>query len=538
LASPQLSSIAINSVEEIAIMKGTGSVLYGNGATAGAIVISTNKQFNAEDLAQIGTTYGSNNTTQQTLNIKKTTTVNGLNLLGAINAEALHSNGSKEINADGTRNSLDNTNLAATVGVQKGVNSATFSLAKTQSEVNYPGAMSLSDFNHNPDANTTGGDTNQTYETITKNLVLATEIGANTKLSYTLNNLDKNSVFTTYDYSLSYLQTEHELDAKTQLERVVLQYGLSTSNADRDAESAYGMNRTTRDDRAAYGLATFDLTDKLIFSAGLRVHQFDYKYQDAITKQEKTDTLHAKEVGLNYLINAQNSVFVSFNDAFLAPNVDRFFDYGGIFNEIIDPQQAKTYTLGYKHQQNTLKFSTEVFYVDLNDEIYFDSITYTNTNIDKSHKNGLNMAFSKQFASFTTGADYTFVNAIIDQEAGQDYSGNHLPGVSEHTLKLFAHYDFNSSLFTALPNHRLKVVHKQGSDSFATSDFDNANGQYPGYKSTDLSYQIANKQLSIQLGINNILNENNGLYIKQGTSANVYPTNYERYYYASANYRF
>ncbi|WP_127470597.1 TonB-dependent receptor [Thiomicrorhabdus aquaedulcis] len=538
LAPPQLSGIALNSVEEIAIIKGSGAVLYGNGATAGAIIITTNKNFTATELAQLGTSYGSNNTTQQTLNVKKTTSVNGFNLLTALNAEAFHTHGSKEINLDGTRNSTDNTNLAGTFGVQKGVNSATLSLAKNQSDVNYPGSMPLTEFKQNPDANTTTGNTNQTYETTTKTLTLATELNANTKLSYTLNRLDKNSTYVTYDSAFDYEQTTHKLDAKTQLNSVLLQYGLSKGDAQRDGQSTFSNNRTTRNDTAAYGLMTVDVTKQLVLSAGMRAQQFDYQYQDATQKRKQNDHLQAHELGLNYLLSAHNSVYTSFSNAFLAPNIDRFFNFGGAFNEFITPQQSQTFTLGFKHQQNTLKLTTELFYVDLSDEIYYDSSTFTNTNLDKSHKQGLNAAITQQFNAITAGADYTYVNALIDQEAGKDYSGNRLPGVSEHTLKLFAHYDFTSNLFTTLPNHRLKVMHKQGSDSFAMSDFDNANGQYPGYKSTDLSYQIANKQLNIQIGVNNLLDEDNGLYVASNTSTVVYPTQYERYYYVSANYTF
>lgn len=546
LATPQLSSIALNSVEEITLIKGTGSVLYGNGTGAGAIVITTNRGVQSDDIADISTSYGSNATSHQTLNVKKTADVEGVRLLGTLNAEALHSNGAKKINADGTRNTVDNTQLSATVGLAKGSSSAILTLEKNDSEVHYAEAMPLADFREDPSANLTGGNTQQNDETIRKKLTLATELAAHTRLTYTLSQQDKssdsvwNGDWGPVEFGFDTTQTQHKLDLKTQWERMVLQYGLSQQEAERKGSD----NTTSRDDTSLYALATLNATEALTLSAGYRVQNFDYRFQNADQDLKQNDDLYAYNLGLNYLLNAKASVYANVNHAFLAPNIDRFFTFNFTtgayeFNQFIKPQQTQTYTLGYKRQDNGLSLNAELFYVDLNDEIYYDPVTYKNTNLDESHKQGLNLAVEQNWQHFSAGLDYSYVDAVIDQHSNGGYRSNALPGTAEHTLKLFGQYEFTASWWTALPEQRLRITHKQSSDSYAISDFSNEFGRYTGYRSTDLSYQLANKQLAIQIGVNNVFDESNGLYVvKWDNTINVHPSVYERYYYVSARYQF
>jgi iron complex outermembrane receptor protein len=527
LVPQQLSSVALESIENINILRGSGSVLYGNGANAGAIVITTNRGFSADDNASISTSYGSNQTSQQSINLNKIINVDSFQILGALSAESLHSNGSKKVTSDGTRNSLDNTNLSGTVGIKKNHTSALITIAKNNSSVNYPGSMSIEDFNKNPDADVTNG-VEQTYEVISKKLALSTKISENTRIDYTLNKLNKNSTSITYNSKSDYDVTEHHLSLKTILDSSVFQYGLEKKSS--TIEGTYGDK--ARDEIAGFISANFDINDRILINTGYRKHNFEYP-----DNSKANDDLNAYNLGINYLLDNSSAIFSNINHAFLVPNFDRLFTSSG-YNDGIKPQESNTFTLGYKLKQIDFSAKAELFYSDLENEIYYNNATSQNTNLDKSHKKGLNLAFQQSSNNLKTGIDYSYVQAIIDNEAGQNYSGKLLPGTPEHTIKLFAQYDFASSMFSSLPKQSIKVNHKQTSDSYMMDDFENVGAKAPGYRSTDISYKLSNKKLSIQLGINNILDENNGLYLYRTSGDKVYPTNYERYYYVSANYQF
>ncbi len=531
LVPQQLSAVSLSSIEEISILRGAGSVLYGNGATAGAIIISTNKGFKDKDRSNISTSYGSHATTQQTLNIKKTFDIDGVTLLGALNTEAQHSNGSKKINSDGTRNSLDNTNISGTFGIKKNDTSAMFTVQKNDSAVNYPGGMTLDEFNANPGADQASG-TMQTYKVENKSLLLSTLLSKNTHLDYTFHNLEKNSTYTSSGYSSDYVQTEHKIDLKTILDSMIIQYGLAKKESNVDTTYA----SKSRSESSSYVLVNYNANDKLLISSGVRKQFFDY----ASDSQANSD-LNAYNLGINYSLDNQSSIYTNINHAFLVPNFDRLFP-SGVFNSDIKPQESDTYTLGYKLKNAKFSAKAEVFYINLNNEIYYYKAPLyqdsKNTNLDKSHKTGINLSLNGSINALKTGVNYNYVHSVIDKETGHNYSGNLLPGVAEHTVNLFAQYDFSSSLFASLPNHSLKLNHKQTSSSFMMDDFNNEGTKAPGYKSTDISYLLSNKQLSLQLGINNIFNESNGLYLYRTTGTKVYATNYDRYYYVTASYQF
>jgi iron complex outermembrane receptor protein len=543
MAPQQLSSIALDSIEEISILRGAGSVLYGNGATAGAIVITTNKGFSSKDISKISTSYGSNATSQQSIALRKTVKENGLEFLGAFNAETLHSQGSKKINSDGTQNSIDNTNTSGTFGIKKQDSSAIFSISENDSAVNYPGTMDVEDFNTDPDANLTSGSAEQTYNVVTKKMVLSIPISDSTQIKYSLNNIEKSSVYFSPDYnftnSTDYSTTEHKLDLKTILDAIVFQYGLNKTNSDTTSTTTYDTSKKSRDEIAGYISANYDYNSKILVNAGYRKQFFEYS-----NNSKGNDDLNAYNLGLNVLMDDKSSVYANLNHAFLVPNFDRLFPLTGYpsapkFNPDIKPQESDTYTLGYKLQKKDLTAKAEVFYIDLTNEIYYKTLPSPdfglNTNLEDSHKKGVNLSFQKQLHQLSYGLGYNYVDARIDKGV---YKGNTLPAAPKHTLKVNAQYDFVNALFSSLPNHQISLSHKQTSESFMMDDFDNIGSKAPGYKSTDMSYKLSNKQLSIQLGVDNIFEEANGLYIYRSSGNKVYATNYERYYYLSATYQF
>ena len=532
---PQLlSSINIASIEDISIIKGSGSVLYGDGATAGAIIINTNGGFNSQDSASISQTYGSYDSSHQSLQVKKSTQHGRYTLLGGINAETFNNRGSKQIKSDGTRNSVDSNNLSATVGIQRDQTSATLVLSKNNSKVNYPGSMTLADFNTDAGADQTAGNNGQRFEETRKKLSIKTAMTDSTQFVYVLNRLDKYSVYNSGWFS-DYVTTEHKADFKTKFDRAVLQYGLSKTEAFRDGST----NRTTKDNQALYGSIDLALNESLSINAGYRSQDVDYRYKSTtLDNKQSNKGLTAYNLGLNYLLNQQSSIYANLNKAFQAPNVDNFFKWGGSFNAFIKPMTTDTITLGYKRNSSDLTLKAELFYIDLSDEIYYNPVSSSNTNIDKSHKKGANFSITKSMDYVTTGLDYAYVQAKIDKEAGTTYAGKTLPGSAENTLKVFALFDYSSKLTPSLPDHLFRISHKQTSDTYAMSDWSNAYGKFKGYQSTDISYSLSNKDLSIQLGINNLLDNSNGLYLLSGGAIKVYPTTFERTYYVSANYQF
>ena len=182
--------------------------------------------------------------------------------------------------------------------------------------------------------------------------------------------------------------------------------------------------------------------------------------------------------------------------------------------------KANSITLGYNNINATNKFKIAAYYVDLTDEIYFNPMTFSNTNSDKSHKYGLDI-YDKWLITnnWNVMVNYNYVQAIIDEEEnfGSDLAGNHLPGVSDHNIKATINY---------LPNEQttFSLTQLYRSEAYAINDFGNDFEQkQAAYLSTNISATYTQESYEIFAKINNLLNHKNGLWVQDDA---IYPVNY------------
>lgn len=532
LVPQQLSSINLNQIKEIQILRGSGAVLYGNGAVAGAIIINTKKPSINASSASASISYGSNQSVTKSLLANGSKNINDYTLFGGIAIDQYKTDGSRKIKSDGTKNNVSNDNYSTSFGVKRSGTSLEIKLSKNHAEVNYPGSVDIADFNKDPGADLTSGSNQQKYDVVSKQLILISEITDNTTLQYTLNKENKESIFYSSPHFISeYESTNHRLELKSFMDSAIFQYGLEKNI--NNVVTTYSDK--SRLDKSYFVVGNFDVNNNTTINTGYRKQFFEYPDQ-----AKGDDAQNAYELGVNYKINDHSAIYANYNKAFLIPNFDRLFP-SGTFNEEIVPQQSYNYTTGYKYKKQNVSLNAELFFIDLENEIYLDpTIGFfgANRNIDKSHKKGINLSTSRESNGWSYGLAYSYVKAIIDKEAGKDYAGNALPAAPEHTIKLNGSYKFTSSVIPRLPNHKVSIDHKQTSDSYMIGDFNNISEKAPGYKTTNINYKVANKNLGLQIGVNNLFNDNNGLFLYRSTGNKVYATDYERFYYAKLDYSF
>lgn len=271
----------------------------------------------------------------------------------------------------------------------------------------------------------------------------------------------------------------------------------------------------------------------------MRRERVEYAYTPVVgAALEADERLTSWELGANYRLDPALSLFASYSDAFLAPDIDRFFStdwstYEVIFNGFIEPAQARTVTLGINHLTDRNRLKLSVFHARLENEIYLEPISYMNTNIDKSHKYGLELQDSLQITPNVIGlVNYAWTRAIIDREAdgGGAYEGKDLPGVSRHSLVMGLNIRVSDK-------GNLNVSHTWRSKAWAADDFDNDNAQKQrAYQSTDVAYrhQVA-KDVELYAGISNLFDRENGLWVRDDA---IYPIDFERTWKVGARVRF
>ncbi len=522
---PQLlSAIAPSSIERIEIIKSGGIVRSGDGANAGVIYITT-KQGNAVEL---GLYAGNNNTYDASLYIGYADDLYSISAA----AERYISDGARTVNAQGDSSEHDLKNGTITLTLTP---TDTLELSAgyqaTRLESTYGGALSLSEFLDDPSQAGTSGSSEQEYDSDVYSLSLAYDITDTLQLSAHGSREEKESRYLTYSSVAEYTYDTLTTTLDYHSNALTAAFGVDLFNGEREG---YG-NKTSKDNLAAFILAQYRLENHT-FKAGYRYEEVSYRYRDADNRLSDDERLHGVELGYNYRLNAERSVFASYAHAYQAPGIDRFFNFGGSFNSFINPMKSDTITLGYSAITPQNKFKISLFYADLSDEIYYHAdptfINAKNTNIDASYKYGLDL-YDKFLVTdtFHVSINYNYVKAIIDNEveSGEDYSNNELPGVPNHTAKVMLSY---------LPNEHLtlSLLHTHRSSAYAADDFNNNFVQeQQTYRSTDITANYVTGHYEFFGKINNLFDQSNGLWIKDDA---IYPVNFSTTFIAGLKVRY
>ena len=525
MSSQLLSSIPIESIEKIEILKGTGSVAYGDGANAGVINIITNGKNDNYIKA-----YGGNNGT------KNATASVGFNY-DKIIANALidytSTDGTREL-ITGEKDENYNRNKLFNV-VYLPTDDLELNLTRNYSNmnINYAGSLTLEDYEKNP--NKANKFTEQYFSSYVTTGGFKYNFNPNLSWESTYSDEDKISNYITYLSKSKYEYKSFTSKLSYQQDNYKLLLGVDSFDGDRIATS----NITNKENKAAFVSGEYNITDDLKISSGVRRENVEYKYEpNGAETLENDSNLNAYDVGTNYQIDEISSVFANYNKSYQSPDIDRFFYndwYSGTttFNGFIEPAKVNNYTVGYNNIQKNNKFKLSMFRADLKNEIYYYNLAYANknTNIDESHKYGVEV-FDKYLITdnLYTSANYSYIIAKIDEEndGNGTYNGKDLPGVSKHNVTLNLGYDINS-ISTVLS-------HTYRNSAYAANDFaNNFMQKQEAYHSTDFGTSYTYQKVEVFAKIQNLFDRANGLWIKDNA---IYPVNFERTYYAGMKVKF
>jgi len=293
-----------------------------------------------------------------------------------------------------------------------------------------------------------------------------------------------------------------------------------------DGTRVGSTNRTSKNNSGYYVQGQYRL-DSLTLSLGARRENVEYDYVAAGTALHDAHHLSALDMGLNYRLSRKTALFANYNQSFQAPDIDRFFDFGGTFNAFIAPAEVKILTAGINHIENNNRLKLAVFRANLKNEIYYFNPTPAlyngiNTNIDQSHKYGLELQDNWRVRpDLSLSANYTYTRAIIDQEnnGGVAYNGKDLPGVPRHGIILGLGYRLTEK-------SGLNLTHVWRSTAYAAEDFANNFAQKQGgYQSTGLAYRYHDKASEWSASIDNLFEHKNGLWIHDDA---IYPVSFTR----------
>lgn len=519
--TPQLiGSIPLADIERIEITKGSGSLMFGDGAMAGSIQIYTRAHQGVTLAASVGNHGMLTGTATAGMSTEKLTLSASADYASLDGYSARDPSGhTDESSSRSWRGSLA---FRPVERLELGLDAAS-----TRIDVRYSSPLSLAQFKadpaqvgSNPWASPANAYNHQNLSSDQWGIGLKAALATGLDLSFKHYREDKLSAYPTwhagYDYDSDDLGLRYATGAFD------MAGGVQRFDGVRSDRNGFGDNDTGKRNLGYYLHGQYRL-DRTTFSAGARREKVEYRYAPtAAAASQAEHNLTAWDLGMNQRIDDRLTVFANINRAFQAPDIDRFFDYGGTFNGFITPAISRTLNLGLNHVTPVNRLKLTLFRSNLDHEIYYNPDTYANTNLDKTHKYGLELQDSwRATDSLTANFNYTYTRALIDHEdeAGGTYDGKSLPGVPRHGVVL-------GLAWQASPAASLGLTHAWRSSTFAVEDFSNSFSQkQAAYQSTDLSLRYRLKNWEWFAAVNNLFERQNGLWIHDDA---IYPINFTR----------
>ena len=285
-------------------------------------------------------------------------------------------------------------------------------------------------------------------------------------------------------------------------------------------------------DRNSYGLYCsdeFSILDNLIFSLGIRHERVKYKlkkkdltgFYSPLTAS-RTDRKRAYRVGLTYVYSGKSSIFVRFNRSLRFPLTDELIMYDWFNGQIklnsgLKPQIGKHYEIGIRHYFTPdIRANLTLFRADIKNEIFYNPLTYENTNHQKTRHEGIEIgARADLLKKFLVFANYTYERAKF---RAKPFKNNFVPAVPRHrgNLGIQIHNLIPGLIFSA-------NYHWVGS-TYLISDQANRYNKLRRYHTADARLSYNYKGIRAFVGVDNITDRKYSEYAVAGWSgASYYP---------------
>lgn len=528
LSPALLSGIALGNIDRIEIAKGSGSVIYGDGATAGVIQIYTKNKTGVTISSSLGN-YGQKNSY-----INAGFSEKFIDL--SFNLAHDSNDGFSKKDITGHKDQFTSNSQNAKLRI-KPTDRLRVDISGTSSrnDVRYLNPLDMDQFRDDPRQNGGKAYTQQSFDSDQWRIGAEYDISDNVRINGFHYQEDKFSEFISATPSTANsLYKGNDLSISFQNETLSLLAGYQNFNGERKSFSDYtafpwgsiSKDKTTKKNEAVYLSGEYKF-NALTLSAGVRDEKVRYQFSPVISAfgtpgAKHDENIDAWEIGSNYKINHQLSIFANFNQAYQAPDIDRLFTFGGGFNGFINPAKTKTLNLGANHVTTNNRLKLTLFKANIEDEIYVVPLIYKNTNIDKSHKYGLELQDLYKFNNeLSASVIYNFTRAIVDKEdeGAGNFDNKNLPGVPKHSIAINMNYKF-------LEHATLNLNHTWRSKAYAFNDFANTfEYKQDYYRSTNLAVSYQYKNLNVFAAVNNIFDQENSIQIQDNA---IYPVDFVR----------
>ena len=544
LGGIQWTAIPLSQIQRIEIIRGSGAVLFGEGASGGAVNIITRIP-DGKPGGQLSAAAGNYGTQD----------AQGVASFGdeRFSIRAFGQQYRSDNYRRNNRNDETNASLAARLATEIG--EWRLSLASERQQLRLPGVrrvnptLGINELATDPQGTSTPND----YSTRDNDRIALSYTGnlGETELGVDLVHRERKQRAFFGDYVFgglfdSYMETGlavNSISPRMRLPHRLLGRDHSLvvgfDAADWDYDSRRGASPAslatpaasivaTQRHRAAYFHNLTRLTESTRLALGARRQEVDFSARDranpaAYAGGDQRREVNAYEIGLRHQATPATAVFATLGRSFRIATVDEVFSqFGGpLFDSIItflEPQTSLDRRVGVEHQAGPLGFKASLYHMDLNNEIHFNALTFANTNLSPTRRYGLELESRGAAGKWDLSANYTFAVAEFREGvyAGINVAGNEVPLVPRHKANLTAAYALAAKTRVA------GILHYVGEQRFDNDQANTFNQKMPAYRTVDVKLTHHTGNWNLAAAVNNLFNEHYFTYAIRGAAQGVY----------------
>jgi len=539
--------VPLSNVERIEVVRGGSTVLYGDNAVAGMVNIITRKggKETAGGIAVDAGSYGMNSVKAD---------------VSGVNGRLSYAANGERYSADGWR---DRTGFAAAgLGANlsydfSGAVSATLALSGQNVEYEIPGWLSKAQMEENPRQSLNTDDSAEN-EYFNADMGVHSQVGDGNRVDLNLVYGRKDImsdmtswasfadlVVDTYGVTPRYLTEFDTFGYKNNL-LLGVDFYTDVLNVKRYGDAARTTESISADvDKTTIGgyvRDEFSIQKDLVLGAGVRVEaarvSADVKSAGStLVDDSTTHNESAFEVSLNRTIEDWGKLFTRFGTLYRYPFVDEQVSYIGYgsdqFFSDIEPERGWDLEAGAEmHAGKSATLGMTVFWLEMNDEIAWDSMTMRNKNLDRTRHTGIELVAGQTFCDvLKVSANYTYTEARFTDGTNKDKD---IPLVPPHKASVMVEL--------ILPHdHFLDVNTTYVSSSWLGNDNSNTGEKLGEYTVVDVLLRKKSNLvagLEVYAGVENIFNEKYASLAYQGSAGNGYYPSPGTTYRAGLSYRF
>ncbi len=537
------SAIPLEAIERVEIQRGGGAVLYGGGATGGAINIITRSPIAGAKSAALALSHGSYNTDEVHAAVNLAGSNTGFSLVAN-----QHASDNYRFN-----NRLEQGNLLGDLrwtGIRGGL---VLKFGLDKQSLRLPGARSAGQLGTDPRGTATPGDYSArdgTQATLSGRYAFdAADFAVD--LSYR----DTGRIGFFDDYSgfgfSTFTDTHAKVWALTPRLKLpyrwlgrdnVLVVGMDADIWDYQALRAARFEQlgapqvnlaATQKDRAYYAQNHTAIGAATKLTLGARLQQVEISANDGANPASYANVSQSRsprawELALRHNFSPALALYGKLGASFRVATVDEIYNqFGGpVFDSILtplEPQTSRDHEIGLEYKSDRGRLRASLYRMALHNEIHFNALTFTNMNLSPTQREGLELEGRRKFGErFELIGSYTHARAVFREGvyAGVDLSGKNVPLVPRNSAKLGASWLLAEK--TRL-SAALGYVGKQYFDNDQANTFP---GQMASFVTADAKLSRVAGPWTLALAANNLSDRKYYTYAIRngaGTSFNAYP---------------